>query len=89
MQRNEAVDSGVLYGLLNGARGIGYVAGGLASVPLLKAGQLGTKAIGPVWVWHGVWATDRVHGLGVGAWWVRGRGSPEVEGECQVRFEES
>ncbi|CAN9115815.1 unnamed protein product [Alternaria alternata] len=25
-RRNEAVDSGVLYGLLNGARGIGYVA---------------------------------------------------------------
>jgi hypothetical protein len=28
----------MLYGLLNGARGIGYVSGGLASVPLLKAG---------------------------------------------------
>lgn len=38
-QRNEAIDSGVLYGLLNGARGIGYVAGGLASVPLMKAGS--------------------------------------------------
>ena len=38
-QRNEAVDSGMLYGLLNGARGIGYVSGGLASVPLLKAGS--------------------------------------------------
>jgi MFS family permease len=36
--RNEAVDSGVLYGLLNGARGIGYVGGGLVSVPLVKAG---------------------------------------------------
>jgi predicted MFS family arabinose efflux permease len=36
--RNEALDSGVVYGLLNGARGIGYVGGGLASVPLLKAG---------------------------------------------------
>lgn len=38
-RRNEAVDSGVLYGLLNGARGIGYVSGGLISVPLLKAGS--------------------------------------------------
>lgn len=37
-ERNEAVDTGVLYGLLNGARGIGYVSGGLAGVPLLKAG---------------------------------------------------
>lgn len=36
---NEAVDMGMLYGLLNGARGIGYVSGGLASVPLLKAGS--------------------------------------------------
>ncbi|GAP92304.2 putative MFS general substrate transporter [Rosellinia necatrix] len=35
---NEAVDAGMLYGLLNGARGIGYVGGGLFSVPLLKAG---------------------------------------------------
>jgi predicted MFS family arabinose efflux permease len=38
-QRNEAIDSGVLYGLLNGARGIGYVGGGLISVPLIKAGS--------------------------------------------------
>ena len=38
-QRNEAVDTGILYGLLNGARGIGYVGGGLAGVPLLKAGS--------------------------------------------------
>lgn len=37
-QRNEAIDSGLLYGLLNGARGIGYVGGGLVGVPLLKAG---------------------------------------------------
>src|ERR1700722_8561032 len=38
-QRNEAIDTGMLYGLLNGARGIGYVSGGLAGVPLLKAGS--------------------------------------------------
>ena len=38
-QRNEPVDTGLLYGLLNGARGIGYVSGGLVSVPLLKAGS--------------------------------------------------
>lgn len=38
-QKNEAIDMGLLYGLLNGARGIGYVGGGLAGVPLLKAGR--------------------------------------------------
>ena len=38
-QWNEAIDTGMLYGLLNGARGIGYVSGGLAGVPLLKAGR--------------------------------------------------
>ncbi|KAG9673483.1 putative monocarboxylate transporter, partial [Aureobasidium melanogenum] len=37
-QSNEAIDSGMVYGLLNGARGLGYVAGGLVGVPLLKAG---------------------------------------------------
>ncbi|KAF2422635.1 putative monocarboxylate transporter [Tothia fuscella] len=37
-QRNEAIDNGMLYGLLNGARGIGYVTGGLAGVPLLQIG---------------------------------------------------
>jgi MFS family permease len=41
---NEAIDSGVLYGLLNGARGIGYVGGGLLSVPLIKAGN--TASVG-------------------------------------------
>ncbi len=38
-QRNEAIDTGMVYGLLNGARGDGYVGGGLASVQLLKAGN--------------------------------------------------
>lgn len=38
-ERNEAIDSGMLYGLLNGARGIGYVSGGLLSVPLIKMGS--------------------------------------------------
>ena len=35
---NEAIDTGMIYGLLNGARGIGYVSGGLAGVPLVRAG---------------------------------------------------
>lgn len=35
---NEAVDTGVIYGLLNGARGVGYVGGGLVGLPLLRAG---------------------------------------------------
>lgn len=39
-QRNEPIDSGMVYGLLNGARGIGYVSGGIAGVPLLKAGSV-------------------------------------------------
>ena len=39
-RKNEAIDSGVVYGLLNGARGIGYVSGGLVSVPLIKAGNM-------------------------------------------------
>ena len=34
---NEAIDTGLIYGLLNGARGIGYISGGLASVQLLQA----------------------------------------------------
>ncbi|KAL8807667.1 MAG: hypothetical protein Q9223_004321 [Gallowayella weberi] len=38
-QRNEAIDTGMLYGLLNGARGIGYVTGGIASLPLLRVGS--------------------------------------------------
>lgn len=38
-ERNEAIDTGMLYGLLNGVRGIGYVSGGLASVVLFKAGS--------------------------------------------------
>lgn len=41
-ERNEAIDSGVLYGLLNGSRGIGYVVGGLVSVPLVKVGSTTT-----------------------------------------------
>jgi len=40
----EAIDSGMVYGLLNGVRGIGYVSGGLAGVPLLRAG--GTSSVG-------------------------------------------
>jgi MFS family permease len=38
-RKNEAIDTGMIYGLLNGARGIGYVSGGFAGVQLLKAGS--------------------------------------------------
>lgn len=38
-EANEAVDGGLVYGLLNGARGVGYVSGGLVGLPLLKAGR--------------------------------------------------
>lgn len=44
VERNEAIDSGILYGLLNGARGIGYVSGGLAGLPLLRAGSASRRA---------------------------------------------
>lgn len=37
-RNNEAIDVGFVYGMLNGARGIGYVSGGLAGVSLLKVG---------------------------------------------------
>ncbi|KAH8599539.1 major facilitator superfamily domain-containing protein [Bisporella sp. PMI_857] len=60
-QRNEAIDSGMLYGLLNGARGIGYVSGGLAGVPLLKAGSISSlggfgygTAYGPLIIFTGL-----------------------------------
>ncbi|KAJ5112625.1 hypothetical protein N7532_000670 [Penicillium argentinense] len=36
-ERNEAVDPGMLYGLLNGVRGIGYASGGIAGVELLNS----------------------------------------------------
>lgn len=42
-ERNEAVDSGMLYGLLNGVRGIGYASGGFAGVGLLNAGATITE----------------------------------------------
>lgn len=37
---NEAINTGMLYGLMNGARGIGYVASGLVGVELLNAGAV-------------------------------------------------
>ncbi|THZ51520.1 MFS general substrate transporter [Aureobasidium pullulans] len=37
---NEAIDSGMVYGVLNGARGVGYIVGGLIGVPLLQAGTV-------------------------------------------------
>jgi len=45
-ESNEAIDTGMVYGLLNGVRGIGYVSGGLAGVPLLKAGSAGSGRFG-------------------------------------------
>lgn len=37
---NQAINSGMLYGMMNGVRGVGYVVGGLAGVELLKVGAL-------------------------------------------------
>lgn len=69
-QKNEAIDTGMIYGLLNGARGIGYVGGGLAGVPLLKAGSttlLGGFAYstiyGPLIIFTGL--TSAFGGLGM------------------------
>ncbi|KAK4609462.1 MFS-type transporter pynF [Fulvia fulva] len=38
--RNEAIDTGMLYGLFNGARGVGYVISGVAGVELLQVGSV-------------------------------------------------
>ena len=40
---NEVVNSGMLYGLLNGARGVGYVIGGVSGVELLDAGPVASS----------------------------------------------
>lgn len=60
-QRNEAIDTGMVYGLLNGARGIGYVAGGVVGLPLLKAGAVSSickfaygSSYGPLIIFTGV-----------------------------------
>jgi predicted MFS family arabinose efflux permease len=45
-RHDEAIDPGIVYGLMNGARGLGYLCGGLASVPLFKAGQISTSTFG-------------------------------------------
>ncbi|KAL4925178.1 major facilitator superfamily domain-containing protein [Aspergillus undulatus] len=39
-ERNEALDPGMVYGLLNGVRGVGYASGGFAEVRLLSVGSL-------------------------------------------------
>ncbi|CEL01355.1 hypothetical protein ASPCAL00939 [Aspergillus calidoustus] len=39
-ERNEAVDPGMLYGVLNGVRGVGYASGGFAGVELLRLGAV-------------------------------------------------
>ena len=38
VSHNEAVDTGVVYSLLNGGRGLGFVVGGVAGIELLKSG---------------------------------------------------
>jgi len=45
-ESNEAIDTGMVYGLLNGVRGIGYVSGGLVGVTLLRAGSVGSGRFG-------------------------------------------
>ncbi|USW50697.1 Putative major facilitator superfamily, MFS transporter superfamily [Septoria linicola] len=45
----EEINTGMLYGLLNGARGVGYVVSGVAGVELLKSGGLGQEHQGERW----------------------------------------
>ena len=40
VSHNEAIDTGVVYGLLNGGRGLGFVVGGIAGIELLKSGAV-------------------------------------------------
>ncbi|KAH8699022.1 putative monocarboxylate transporter [Talaromyces proteolyticus] len=40
VSHNEPIDTGVVYGLLNGGRGLGYVLGGVAGIELLKTGAV-------------------------------------------------
>ena len=40
---NEAVDTALIFGLLNGGRGVGYLAGGFVGVSLFKDGALGSS----------------------------------------------
>jgi MFS family permease len=40
IDRDEAIDTGIVYGLMNGGRGVGYMVGGFAGVELLKAGAV-------------------------------------------------
>lgn len=44
-EHNEVADTGLLFGLMNGARGIGYIAGGLLGVELLDVGSIGQSAL--------------------------------------------
>ncbi|KAK7983179.1 hypothetical protein PG989_010581 [Apiospora arundinis] len=61
-ERNEAVDPGMLYGLLNGVRGIGYASGGFAGVGLLNVAETVTAnprfgygtAYGPIILFTGI-----------------------------------
>ncbi|KAM7210305.1 Major facilitator superfamily domain containing protein [Rhypophila decipiens] len=80
-QRNEAIDMGMVYGLLNGARGVGYVTGGLAGVPLLRAGvnafgwssmtRFGYEtAYGPLIIFTGL--SSLLGGLGIVWRWEKG-----------------
>ncbi|KAL4967449.1 major facilitator superfamily domain-containing protein [Aspergillus stella-maris] len=45
-EHNEAIDSGMVYGLLNGVRGVGYAGGGFAGVKLLSLGGLLVSRMG-------------------------------------------
>ena len=44
-ERDEVADTGLLFGLMNGARGVGYIVGGLLGVELLGAGSIGQSAL--------------------------------------------
>jgi len=44
-EHDEIADTGLIMGLMNGGRGIGYIVGGLAGVELLKVGSIGHSVL--------------------------------------------
>lgn len=40
VNHDEAIDTGIVYGLMNGGRGLGYIVGGVAGVKLLNTGAV-------------------------------------------------
>ena len=76
-ERNEAIDPGMLYGLLNGVRGIGYAGGGIAGVLLNGVAMSTTQrfaygsSYGPLILFTGLTSL-------LGGWVILWKWSPKV-----------